>query len=38
MAVLAVLAALSFLATACGGGPAHNGVARLGSANTTTTQ
>ncbi len=32
------VAALSFLVTACGGGPAHNGVASLGNANTTTTQ
>ncbi|HXR22997.1 MAG TPA: hypothetical protein VN786_10605 [Acidimicrobiales bacterium] len=38
VAVLAVLASLSFLVTACGGGPAHNGVASLGNARTTTTQ
>jgi len=36
--VLAVLAAFSFLVTACGGGEAHNGVASLGNAKTTTTQ
>jgi hypothetical protein len=35
---VAVLAALSFLLTACGGGPAHNGVASLGNDKTTTTQ
>ncbi|MGO9657908.1 MAG: hypothetical protein ACLQVK_13600 [Acidimicrobiales bacterium] len=34
-AVLAVLAVLSSLVTACGGVPAHNGVARLGNAKTT---
>ena len=38
VAVLAVLAALSFLVTACGGGPAHNGVASLRNPKTTTTQ
>ena len=38
MAVLAVLVASSFLAAACGGGPARNGVASLGNAQTTTTQ
>ena len=38
MAVLAVLAALGFLVTAYGAGPAHNGVASLGKAKTTTTQ
>ncbi len=37
-AVLAVLAVLSSLVTACGGVPAHNGVARLGNAKTTATQ
>jgi hypothetical protein len=36
--VLAVLAAVSFLVTACGGGPASNGVANLGKPKTTTTQ
>jgi hypothetical protein len=38
VAVLAVLAALSFPVTACGGGPAHNAVASFGNAKTTTTQ
>jgi hypothetical protein len=38
VAVLAVLAALSFLVAACGGGPAHNAVASLGKAATTTAQ
>lgn len=33
-----MLAALSFLVAACGGGPARNGVASLGNAKTTTTQ
>lgn len=37
-AVLAVLAALSFLVTACGGGPAHSGVASLSNTKTMTTQ
>lgn len=37
MAVLTVLAALSSLVSACGSGP-QSGVARLGSAKTTTTQ
>ena len=32
VAVLAVLTALSFLVAACGGGPAHNGGGRTGSA------
>ena len=36
--VLAVLAALSLWVTACGAGPAHNGVASVGKAKTTTTQ
>lgn len=35
-AAVAALAALSFLACACGGGPAHNGVASLGKTTTTT--
>jgi hypothetical protein len=34
---LAVLAALSFLVAACGGGPGHSAVASLGKAKTTTT-
>lgn len=38
MAVLAVLASLSFLVTACGGKAAHNGVASLGNGKTTTKQ
>jgi hypothetical protein len=38
VAVLAVLAALSSLVSACGSGPAQSGVARLGRAKTTTTQ
>ena len=38
MAVLAVLATLSFLLAACGGGPARSAVASLGNAKTTTTQ
>jgi hypothetical protein len=38
VAVLSVLAALSFLVTACGGGPAPNGVASRGNGTTTTTQ
>jgi hypothetical protein len=38
LAVLAVLATSSVLLAACGGGPAHNGVASLGNAKTTTTQ
>lgn len=33
-----VLLALTFLVAACGGGPAHNAVASLGKASTTTTQ
>ena len=37
-AVLAVLAALSFLVTACGGGPVHSGVASLPNPKTTTTE
>jgi hypothetical protein len=36
--VLAVMAALSCLVSACGRGPAQSGVARLGTAKTTTTQ
>jgi hypothetical protein len=36
--VLAVLAALSLWVTACGAGPAHNGVASVGKAKTTNTQ
>ena len=38
MAVLAGLAILSFLVAACGGVPAHNAVASIGNAKTTTTQ
>ncbi len=38
LAVLTVLAALSLLVTACGGGPAHNGVASPRNPKTTTTQ
>jgi hypothetical protein len=38
LSVLAALAASSVLLAACGGGPAHNGVASLGKAKTTTTQ
>ena len=37
-AVLAVVAALSFLVAACGGRPAYNGVVSLGTGNTTTAQ
>jgi hypothetical protein len=37
VAVVAVLAGLSFLVAACGGGPAHNGVASLRQSTTTTT-
>lgn len=37
VAVVAVLAGLSFLVAACGGGPAHNSVASLGQGKTTTT-
>jgi hypothetical protein len=37
-AVVAVLAALSFLLAACGTWPAHNGVASLGNGKTTTTK
>ncbi len=38
LAVLAALAASSVLLAACGGAPAHHGVASLGNAKTTTTQ
>ena len=38
MAVLAVVAAFSSLVSACGSGPGQSGVARLGTAKTTTTQ
>jgi hypothetical protein len=38
LAALAVPGALSFLVTACGGGPTHDGVASLGVGKTTTTQ
>ena len=38
VAVLAALAAWSILAAACGGGPAHNAVANLGKAKTTTAE
>ena len=37
LAVVAVLATLSFLVAACGGGPAHNSVANLSKGKTTTT-
>jgi hypothetical protein len=38
VAVLSVLVASSFLVPACGGGPAHSGVASLRNPKTTTTQ
>jgi hypothetical protein len=38
VAVLALLAGLSFLVTGCGGGPAHSSVADIGNGKTTPTQ
>ena len=37
LALMSMLASLSLFSAACGGGPAHNGVASLGQAKTTTT-